>query len=99
MPDLLWSLLQQASSQGSRSTAMNPLVWVLGVLLAALVAVSRMPNLPSYVAFSLMVFAAIAFIAFLVAYFLLLFKNPDALRSEKFTLSKLAIERALRATA
>jgi hypothetical protein len=34
-------------------------------------------------------------IAFLVAYFILLFVDRDALRSERFTLSKLAIEKSV----
>ena len=34
-------------------------------------------------------------IAFLVAYFILLFIDRDALRSERFTLSKMAIEKSV----
>jgi hypothetical protein len=34
-------------------------------------------------------------LAFLVAYFILLFVDRDALRSERFTLSKLAIEKSV----
>jgi hypothetical protein len=34
-------------------------------------------------------------LAFIVAYFILLFVDRDALRSEKFTLSKLAIEKSV----
>jgi len=34
-------------------------------------------------------------VAYLVAYFVLLFVDRDALRSERFTLSKLAIEKSV----
>jgi hypothetical protein len=94
MPDLFWSLLQQASSQGSRSTALNPLIWIFAVIVAGLVAVSRMPTVPGYVLVSLTIFAGAVLVASVVAYFILLFRNPDALRSEKFVLSKMAIEKS-----
>lgn len=34
-------------------------------------------------------------VAYMAAYFILLFKNPDALRSERFTLSKMALEKSV----
>jgi hypothetical protein len=44
---------------------------------------------------SLVISIAMVLMVFLVAYGYLLLKNPDALRSENFTLSKLAIEKGL----
>jgi hypothetical protein len=92
--ELIRSLLQQASAQGSRSTALNPLGWALAIVLSALLA-SALDHLPSWVSPLLGVLVTIVVIAYLVAYFFLLVKDRDALRSERFHLSKMAIERSI----
>jgi hypothetical protein len=56
---------------------------------------ARIPNLPTWVLTVLGVSAAGLVLAYLVAYFYLLFTDRDALRSERFTLSKLAIEKSV----
>jgi hypothetical protein len=93
MSDLFRSLLQQATAQGSRSTALNPLAWAFGIVLFALLAAARVPNLPFWVLPLLGGTSALFGLSFMVAYFILLFKDRDALRSEKFTLSKMALEK------
>ena len=93
--ELFRSFLQQATAQGSRSTALNPLGWALGIVLSALLLAARISNLPTWVIPVLGSSAGVIVVAYVVAYFILLFKNPDALRSERFTLSKLAIEKSV----
>jgi hypothetical protein len=92
--EIIRSLLQQASSQGSRSTALNPLGWALAIVLAALIGASP-AHLPSWILPFLVVFTCVLIAAYLAAYFFLLVKDRDALRSEKFHLSKMAIERSI----
>ncbi|SRR5260370_36199354 len=92
--ELIRSFLQQASSQGSRSTALNPLGWALAIVLTAVLGASA-AHLPSWVLPCLIVFAALILVAYLAAYFFLLVKDRDALRSERFHLSKMAIERSI----
>jgi hypothetical protein len=92
--ELIRSFLQQATAQGSRSTALNPLAWALGLCLSSLlIAISL--NAPYWVTVFLSVVTALILIVFLFAYLYLLVKDRDALRSEKFTLSKMAIERSV----
>jgi hypothetical protein len=93
--ELISSFLQRATAQGSRSTAVNPLLWVFGIILSALLIAIRVPDAPSWLLGSLGASAGILLIAFLIAYFFLLFRDRDALRSERFTLSKMAIERSV----
>ena len=87
--ELFRSLLQQATAQGSRANALNPLAWAFGLSLSALLVAARISQ---WLLVLLGVAVAGTGIAFLVAYFILLFVDRDALRSERFTLSKLAIE-------
>lgn len=93
--ELFRSLLQQATAQGSRSTALNPLAWALGILLSAMLLAARISNLPIWVLWLLGCSSAVFVTAFVVAYFYLLFTDRDALRSERFTLSKMAIEKSV----
>jgi hypothetical protein len=90
--ELIRSLFQQASAQGSRSTALNPLGWALALILSAMLgSVALSP--PTWVLPFLATGAGIVIIAYVVAYFFLLFRDRDALRSERFQLSRLAIEK------
>ncbi len=87
-------LLQQATAQGSRSTALNPIAWAFAVILSAVVA-SVWVHSPNWLIILFSVFAALILVVFLFAYIYFALTNSDALRSEKFTLSKMAIERSV----
>ena len=52
-------------------------------------------HLPVWVLVMLGVFQGLTVLAYLAAYFFLLVKDRDALRSERFQLSKMAIERSI----
>jgi glucan phosphoethanolaminetransferase (alkaline phosphatase superfamily) len=92
--DIVRSLLQQASVQGSRSTVLNPLGWALAIVLAALVGCLRW-NTPVWLTIVLASSSCVTLIIYLFTYLYFVFTNSDALRSEKFTLSKMAIERSI----
>ena len=74
---------------------MNPLAWALGIVLSATLVAARVHNLPPWVLPLLGGAAGLIVLAYLTAYFILLFVDRDALRSERFTLSKLAIEKSV----
>jgi hypothetical protein len=92
--ELIRSLLQQATAQGSRSTALNPLGWALAIILSALLG-SVFDHPPGWLAPSLAAGAGLVVVAYIVAYFFLLMNDRDALRSERFQLSKIALERSV----
>ncbi|MEJ1379328.1 MAG: hypothetical protein RPU34_05885 [Candidatus Sedimenticola sp. (ex Thyasira tokunagai)] len=93
-PELLRAFLSQASSSGSRSTALQPLGWLSGILTSGLVLAATWGT-PEWALVTLAIFLGITVTIYLISYIVYAFKNPDALRSEKYTLSKMAIEKNL----
>src|SRR4051812_29193440 len=93
-PELIRALLSQASSSGSRSTALQPLGWLSGILTSGLVLAAYWAA-PEWALISLAGFLGVTVFTYLVSYIVYAIKNPDALRSEKYTLSKMAIEKNL----
>lgn len=92
--ELIRSLFQQASAQGSKSTALNPLGWAFATVLSALIG-AHVASATESVTTLLSIFASLILAVFLFAYIYFMLKKPDYLRSEKFTLSKMAIERSV----
>lgn len=91
---LLRELLSRATADGSRTNALNHLHWMIAAFLVATLAsaYNRMPNwVTLFLAAVMLVFLA----CYLVTHFYFMLRNPDALRSEKFTIEKMAIERGL----
>lgn len=87
-------LFEQASGQGSRSTVLKPLGWLMAILLAGTMGTFYV-GAPIWVGVMLSVLAVVTTVAYLSAYGYFMFRSPDALRSETFTLHKMAIERGL----
>ena len=85
-------LMQHASSEGSRSTALKPLGWLIGMLLASMVAAGRLADSLAIVVV-LCVFCGMTLAVYLGAYIYLVKVDRDALRSERYSLQKLAIEK------
>lgn len=91
---ILRLFMQQASAQGARSTALNALLVSSGTLLSALMVAAYL-EADQWVMVLVSVMIGVNFAAFIFAYMFLLFKDRDALRSERFTLSKMAMEKSL----
>ena len=90
------ALLQQASAEGSRSTALKPLGWLVGILCAATIALFSLLNpLSLWVAIAFVALTTVAVMGYMAAYFYLMIKDRDALRSERYSIQKLAIEKAI----
>lgn len=90
----LHSFFSEASAKGSRSTALHALQWVIGPLLGG-ISITAAVDAPSWLLIVLSIALGVVLGIFIYAYVFLLKTNPDALRSENFTLSKMAIERGL----
>jgi len=90
------ALLQQASAEGSRSTALKPLGWLVGMLCAASIALFSFSNpIPPWVGITFVALTTVAVAGYLIAYFYLMIKDRDALRSERYSIQKLAIEKGI----
>src|SRR5437660_10406471 len=93
-PEIIRAFLSQAKATGGRSTVLQPLGWLIGTLTLGLVLLP----LSSAPAWTLVLFAVLlgsCVLLYLICYVYFALKNPDALRSEKFTLSKMVLEKNL----
>lgn len=92
--ELLRAFLQQASASGARTTVLHPLSWLVGILTSGCV-IASIFDTPYWVPMMLGGLLCLSVFAFLMAYFFFSVKDPDALRSERYTLSKMALEKNL----
>lgn len=88
--DVIKSFLQQANSNGSRSNALKPLLWLIGIFLPALITSSI--YCAAWVSIVLAIVLIVFCVFFVSFYWYCLVKNPDLLRSEKFNLDKMVVE-------
>lgn len=94
MQTFFQSFLSEATAKGARSSALHSLQWMLGILLSAL-PVTIWAGAPPWLLIAISAAAGLVLFLFVFAYVYFLFRQPDALRSEQFSLSKLAIEKGL----
>ncbi|MDE0087611.1 MAG: hypothetical protein OXU23_17950 [Candidatus Poribacteria bacterium] len=94
MSSFLHSFFSEASAKGAKSTALQSLHWVIGMLLTS-IPIMAWVDAPSWILIAISSAFGLVLVTFIGAYIFLLIKNPDALRSESYTLSKMAIERGL----
>jgi hypothetical protein len=87
------SLLQQATTSGSRSTVLTDLRWLILIILFALLGAFKI-EAPTWFTILLSAFFGFVCLLYVLAYIHFALRAPDYLRSEKFTLSKLAIEKS-----
>lgn len=87
-------LLQHSDASGSKSTILKPLNWLLISLASILITLTyiKAPVAFIYIIFGLLV---ITFVLIIGTYIYCLRKNPDALRSETFSIQKMALEKGV----
>jgi hypothetical protein len=88
------SLREQMQATLSRSDALKPLAWLMGMLLTALL-VSAYLQAHTAIQILLGTLLGLSGALYLFAYTFCLVKIPDALRSERYSLHKMAIEHGL----
>ena len=90
----LHSLEQHSKASASRSDVLRVLIWpgaIVATLLGATIGFGGPPWLVITLTITLLVLLAV----YLVSFVWLLIVNPDALRSERYQIEKLAIERGV----
>jgi len=92
MPFSFASLLQHAAAQGSRSTVLRPLAWLLGISVTAVVACVE-AKAPDWLIIVFAVASGLTVLLYLGAYVYCLIYDRDALRTEKYSIQKLGIEK------
>jgi hypothetical protein len=89
---LVKTLFQQAMTQVSRSTVLSPLGWALLISGGGL-PLSFSVNAPKWASVLFGIAFGLAFLLYLMSYSFCLAKDRDALRSEIFSIKKMAIEK------
>jgi energy-coupling factor transporter transmembrane protein EcfT len=90
----LESLLRQARIGESRSSVINPLQWTLVVIIFALFLFLE-AKAPMWLLGTTAAASGFVLLLLVFAFVYFMFKDPDALRSEKYSLVKTAIEKKL----
>ena len=88
------SILSKSDGSGAKSTVLKPLNWALSIMIVAFVWCIR-SNIPLWVLIFLSILIGILFIVIIYTYLYCLFTDKDAIRSEKFTIQKMAIEKGI----
>lgn len=93
-PELIRAFLSQATASGGRSTVLQPLGWLVATLTLG-IGLASASGSPLWSIKLLGILLSICVAVYLLGYIYFAITNPDALRSEKFTLSKMALEKNL----
>ena len=88
------TLREQMQAELTRTDALRPMIWPIAGLLTALT-VGMTVGAPKWLLISLAGALGIMLLAYVVSYVFFAIKAPDALRSEKYMLHKMAIEHGL----
>lgn len=91
---LVTLMREQMNATLSRSDVLKPLAWLIGMLATA-TAVALFARPHEWVLTWLLVLLAGAVILYALSYSVLLFIDRDALRSERYSLQKLALEQGV----
>lgn len=91
---VLTALREQMTATLSRSDVLRPLAWIVGLLLLALVGMTA-TKADYVVQITILVLAVLSAVIYLAAYIFCLAVDRDALRSEKYSLHKMALEQGL----
>ncbi len=87
-------LREQFHATLSRSDVLKPLAWLAGILLTAMVGMLWV-KAPSWLTVLMAILLSVSIVLYLISYVYCLLRDPDALRSETYSLHKMVIERGL----
>lgn len=94
MPPLgvIRAFLEQAMAKGTRATVLKPIAWMMVISVSATLS-SYYLSAPPWLGVLFAVFTCLTMALYLIAYTYCLFTDKDALRSETYSIQKLAIEK------
>lgn len=94
MRSFLNPFFEGANAKGALSSALHSLLWLMGMIMVGIVSLVIV-KAPAWLIISIVIFMFIVAILIVLAYLYFMINSPDSLRSEKYSLSKMAIERGL----
>lgn len=94
MPEiaLIKAFLEKATVEGSRTTVLKPLAWLIAILVGATMGAFSTPT-PNWIGVAFAILIIVLTLLYTLAYGYCLFTDKDALRSETYSIQKLAIEK------
>ena len=92
MADPFWSMLHQALASGSRSTVLKPLGWLVALTLTGAIGAFRLTATPWF-SNTLGALCLLSIGLYFAAYIYFAITDKDALRSEKYSIQKMAIQK------
>jgi len=90
--NMMAAFFQKATAQGSRSTVLKPLAWLIALCLSAILGALKW-NSPLWLLTIFAICATLSIALYLGTYVYCLRKNPDLLRSETYLIQKQVIEK------
>jgi hypothetical protein len=94
MPDWMRHFLDTAKTDSTKSSSLAPLQWLVGICFAGTYGLAQVTGSVGIAAAGLVIVLGLCGF-YCYAYRTQMQTNPDALRSERYSLSKLAIEKGL----
>lgn len=91
---IIKELLHKSDASGSRSTILKPITWFISSLIVGITILLKF-NSPEWLIIFLTITMGLSILVFLFAYIYCLFTDKDAIRSEKYSIQKMAIEKGL----
>ena len=92
--DTIKELFERSDSNGSKSTILKPITWLLSILISGIIILVRV-QAPNWTVVLFSIIVGFTIVIFFFAFIYCLFYDRDALRSEKFSIQKMAIEKGL----
>lgn len=89
---LIKAFLEHASAEGTKATVLKPLGWMTLIVISATLSAFYLKS-PKWLGVLFSIFTCLTMILYLFTYIYCLFKDKDALRSETYSIQKLAIEK------
>lgn len=90
--ELFSALLQHNTAKGYKANVLNPLIWLIGTMTLMFLGALKL-SAPTWILITGVILFVLIFGLFAFAYCYCLIKNPDALRSEKYSIQKIALEK------
>ncbi|MEQ8244578.1 hypothetical protein [Fulvivirga sp.] len=92
--EIIKELLQRSDTSGSKSTILKPLTWFIVVIISGIILL-QIYDSPNWIVVMFAVILVVAILIFFFAYIYCLFTDKDAIRSEKYSIQKMAIEKGI----
>ena len=90
--NLLREIMVRNDNSGEKSTILKPLTWLISILFGGIIILSYI-KADKWIIVSFFSIICIIIMLFIFSYLYCLYKDRDALRSEKFYIQKMAIEK------